>query len=554
MPLRTTLALLILIVAPLGLLGWVGMVAVREQRDEADRQVRSLAESRLLELSNVLDLQLANLQRRLKARLAEVVQMPEDLQTLERTDAFVRSTLWVSPRGQLLYPQTPGGDDPNTKALYNDLLQLARQRPALPASVTAQTLNVSKVQKEAPNPAPVQAAQSRKSQAVEPELSYNYSAQPDWQEWYIDQGLQLVLWRTTEDGFALGILLERSRWMSEIIASLPDVQFDSRELQRGTTILDDANGSAIYQWGLESDKNQTALATIPLSPPLASWRLKYLSAEPIGSHTWAESIPLIASLASLGLLLLSVGGYVITSTARQLRLARQHVSFAGQVSHELRTPLTNIRLYSEMARRDLERMDPEHLKRVSERLNVIDLESKRLSRLISGVLEFVQGKSKPKPPRYQSAVPDDIIQQVLLQFAPSLANAHIEVTTNLAAGQTVLFDPDILEQILVNLINNVEKYAASGRSLKIDSSLIDDELLVTVSDCGPGIAKRHRRRVFKPYVRLDDSITAPSGTGLGLTIAQSAAKRHGGEVVAVNVDRGACFQVRLTLHQDLHRK
>jgi signal transduction histidine kinase len=554
MPLRTTFAMLLLIVAPLALLGWIGMVAVREQRDEADRQVTLLAESRLGELSNVIDMQLADIQRQLQTSLAEISQTPEELQDLERKNAFVRSTLWVSPRGHLLYPQPPVGGEPAKTALYNDLLQLARQRPALPASATVQTANVGRMQSQSFTPTPVQSAKSTKSPTLLPEPIPNYFSQSPWQEWYIDQGLQLVLWRTTDDGFAMGILLERSRWMSEIIAALPDARLGSREVQTGTTSLDDANGCAIYQWGLEPEKTLTPLASIPLAPPLASWRLKYIPVEPIGRHTWAESIPLIASLASLGLVLLAVGGYVISSTARQLRLARQHVSFASQVSHELRTPLTNIRLYSEMARLDLERMDPEHLQRVSERLNVIDAESKRLSRLISGVLEFVQGKSKARPPRYQSAIPDSIIQQVLIQFAPSLANAQIQVSTNLAANQSVLFDPDILEQILVNLINNVEKYAANGRVLDIQSSVAGNDLLVTVSDRGPGISVRNRRRVFKPYVRLDDSMTSPSGTGLGLTIAQSAAKRHGGEVVALDVAHGASFRVRLAIHQDQQGK
>ena len=108
-------------------------------------------------------------------------------------------------------------------------------------------------------------------------------------------------------------------------------------------------------------------------------------------------------------------------------------------------------------------------------------------------------------------------------------------------------DSDVMEQILINLINNVEKYAADGKSLRVSSSLEGDTLTVDVFDSGPGIPSRFSNRVFQPFFRLDDGNTSPSGTGLGLTIARKAAKRHGGGLELLTSESGSHFRLRLRI-------
>jgi len=90
--------------------------------------------------------------------------------------------------------------------------------------------------------------------------------------------------------------------------------------------------------------------------------------------------------------LVSVGAYVVSATRRQMKLAKDQVSFAGHVSHELRTPLTNIRLYADLAKRDVADLQDDSLQqKLGSRLDVIALESARLSGLVSGVLDFMRG-------------------------------------------------------------------------------------------------------------------------------------------------------------------
>ena len=125
-----------------------------------------------------------------------------------------------------------------------------------------------------------------------------------------------------------------------------------------------------------------------------------------------------------------------------------------------------------------------------------------------------------------------------------------------------MIDPDVFEMILVNLLSNVEKYVTGGGNCEIKCRRCSDPrdkistetLIVTVSDDGPGINRRHANRVFRPFERIDDSISAPSGTGIGLTIARRAARRHGGDLVLLGHCKlgGAGFELTLSLDEVAH--
>ena len=176
---------------------------------------------------------------------------------------------------------------------------------------------------------------------------------------------------------------------------------------------------------------------------------------------------------------------------------------------------------------------------------MIDTESRRLGRLVSGVLEMIRDHRKPQGPRIAPTVPDEVIDKALMQFTPSFQNLGLNVERESGAGHVVGLDADLLEMILVNLLSNVEKYASDAKKFELTSRMDGNDLVVRVADQGPGISWRHRRTVFRPFSRLDDSINAPSGTGIGLTIARRLARRHGGDLALVHSDQGACFELRL---------
>lgn len=528
------------------MLGWIGVVLVRNEELNAKRQVTTLAEGRLNELVRSIDDVMSGHHRALKQKMVRQGLL-EQLTSVERTDPFVRRAMWVSARGQLLYPPAPTTNAGNEFLIYNELSMMARQRPPVPIAIRkALTSAGTRPQSATSTSAGDQVFQDSSAQLNSQGLAEPEASKVDslWHESYFDEGLQLVVWDVLPDGSATGYWLERARWIADLIAVLPDAD---PETSNGATALTDANGDVLYRWGSIEVAMEQPLAEVALKEPLASWRLKYyLQEQQRGSATWARYWPWGLGISVIGIALLGLGAYVTFATMQQLRLADQRVSFVGQVSHELRTPLTNIRLYAEMAQRDLN-MEAPAVDRIAERLEVIDSESKRLSRLISGVLEFMQGRTGAKALSWRSAVPDDTVRHVLNQFTPSLGSCEIAISTDLNAHQCVEMDTDVLEQILVNLVNNVEKYAASGKSLHVSSRFEKDFLQIEVCDSGQGIPVRFRNKIFRPFFRLDDANTAPSGTGLGLTIARKAAMRHGGSLELLDSDFGCRFRLTLRI-------
>jgi signal transduction histidine kinase len=252
-----------------------------------------------------------------------------------------------------------------------------------------------------------------------------------------------------------------------------------------------------------------------------------------------------ASLAASAVALCLLVGFFWREYRRELREASQRVSFVNQVSHELRTPLTNIRMYADLLESDLERMPDDETTQPKSRLKVIAEESQRLSRLIGNVLTMARQQRKALTLKPEPAIVDDVIRDVLRQFEPALSRGKVEATFDAASGESVSVDVDVLEQILVNLFSNVEKYAASGGALRVASSQTDTTTTITVSDAGPGIPPRQRDAIFRPFYRSSDRLVDAAGTGIGLSIARELAQLHGGDLRLLTSDAGACFEVTL---------
>ncbi|MEM0925956.1 MAG: HAMP domain-containing sensor histidine kinase, partial [Planctomycetota bacterium] len=312
----------------------------------------------------------------------------------------------------------------------------------------------------------------------------------------------------------------------------------------------------IYQWGNSSKTGHVTLLNRSVVSPLASWRL-ILDVDP-NLVPQVTVLPIFASLAGVAVVVLTLGGYALSSVRRQIADAKRRVGFAGQVSHELRTPLTNLRLYTELAEQDVDRLDDvAATASLKKRLSVIDHESRRLQRLVSGVLEMIRPSGKTIEPRRQSVDVCELLGGIAEQFEPSFQTAGIQTHLDCSIESAVHVDPDIVEQVVVNLMGNVEKYVpvkqGSNGACTVSANLLSkdsqDWLQIIVDDNGPGIDRNDRRRIFRPFERLDDSIHAPSGTGIGLTIARLAARRHGGDLVLLSRSNlgGAAFELSLPL-------
>jgi signal transduction histidine kinase len=357
-----------------------------------------------------------------------------------------------------------------------------------------------------------------------------------WIAWYWEEGLHLLFWRRRADGLIAGAEIERAALLQRLIDSLP-----ATGEQSSLIAVADAKGAPIYQWGIyEPADDEEPRARLLLAPPLESWSLLYYGPADAPIALTTSRFLVVLGLGGTALVLLGLAVFFYREWSRNMRDARQRVSFVTQVSHELKTPLTNIRLYAELLADELEGLDD----RAEEHAGVIVSESQRLSRLIANVLTFSR-RGRPASARRSLDV-EAAIRQTIEHFGPAFAERGITVRREGAAPRPVLADEDALGQILANLLSNVEKYASAGE--RVDVTLAQDaaKTRIRVRDYGPGIPAGQRRRVFDPFFRARSDLTeGVSGTGIGLTIARDLARQCGGDLELEPCEPGACFVLTL---------
>jgi len=369
-----------------------------------------------------------------------------------------------------------------------------------------------------------------------------------WKSWSASGGPGFVYWyRDPRDSRVVrGVEVDTWAFLSRLSATLPELHWTRTEGADRALVLRDSGGKTFHRWGRWEPGDAPALLSLPLASPFDGWEFRlFLAPTALGDSSLQWT--LLFALVALGLAgVLGLGAWVFVRTlGASLEEAGQRVRFVNQVSHELKTPLTNILLYGELLEGALgPRPDP----RVSDYLEVIRGESGRLGRLITNVLTFAK-KDRPDSPRPRPMIWDEVVDAALKPFRPGLADRGLElVRVPGAADAAGEWDPDWVGQILGNLVSNAEKYAAEGRRVEVTTGATVDGVWVRVSDRGPGIPPGAAERIFQPFARLDDKLTAgASGTGLGLGIARDLARRHQGSLVLEPTETGASFLLTLPL-------
>ncbi len=214
------------------------------------------------------------------------------------------------------------------------------------------------------------------------------------------------------------------------------------------------------------------------------------------------------------------------------------------VSHELRSPLARLRVALEIARN-------KDQNQVAEELNRIELESERLEKLVDEVLSLLRESSAPRELNRQhfdlAELLQDLVETVNYEIHDSggqielLVQAHLELDA----------DKEQLWRVFENLLRNAMLHGNGEGGIEIIASSANQEISVSVRDSGPGIAEQHLRHIFEPFYRVDEARTRSgagqsTGHGLGLSIAASAVRRHGGRISANNRLEGG-LEVRVVL-------
>ncbi|MBW9114190.1 sensor histidine kinase KdpD [Rhizobium cauense] len=213
------------------------------------------------------------------------------------------------------------------------------------------------------------------------------------------------------------------------------------------------------------------------------------------------------------------------------------------ISHDLKTPLAAILGAAGTLRDYLDSMSEED--RVDLLSTVVD-ESERLHRFIANLLDMTKIESGAMEPNYALHYPGDIAGSALRRAEKILAH-HKTIMTIPSDLPMVRIDPVLFEQVLFNLLDNAAKYAPQGSAIRIDGWADEYNVMIQVSDEGPGIPPADLDRVFDTFYRVRKSDQVRAGTGLGLSICRGFVEAMGGTITAGNrTDRsGAVFTIRL---------
>ena len=219
----------------------------------------------------------------------------------------------------------------------------------------------------------------------------------------------------------------------------------------------------------------------------------------------------------------------------------------ADVSHELMTPLSAIRGYTEtLAMPELD-LDSATRRKY---LSIVEDETHKLESMIGDLLDLARLEGGGGTLAFRDVKVSELFSRVTDRHGPAIRDRQIDVEAVVTPTDlAVRGDPERLEQALQNLAANAFRHTPTGGRLELRAEERNGSAHIRVRDTGPGIPPEHLPRVFDRFYKVDaarTATTAPSGSGLGLSIVKAIVERHGGRIDASNAtDGGAAFDLWL---------
>ena len=356
-------------------------------------------------------------------------------------------------------------------------------------------------------------------------------------------------WRQESPVRTHGVQLESKEVLRSLRSAFP------KNLVEGESFaLKDDLGSVVSRAGQPPAKSERiAQVTVPVGGELPGWELDAFRVLPaqvvlpptelpdeglvnksfsLGSSIegeWGGYLVFSSVIALILVAALLLGGSVLLIQVRRNSLeAVRKTTFVSNASHELKTPLTTIRMYGEMLGDGIVKDETKK----KGYLETIISESQRLTRLVNNVLDFGRLERGEKTYNREEIVLGSAVENILETQRPRLESAGLELEwVDDSQGAMAKLDPDALEQVLLNLLDNLVKYAVDGKYAGVRLKKQAETVSMEISDLGPGIPSEQRERIFETFHRVDDSLTSNKpGCGIGLGIAKKLVEDMEGQI------------------------
>lgn len=282
--------------------------------------------------------------------------------------------------------------------------------------------------------------------------------------------------------------------------------------------------NAIIQWAAEP-QDATLDEAIANGWPLTPNATLYVEGDlqrdpnpplPVGV-TYA---PLLSPDGKLRNVIVSVRDITHFRTADEIK-----ATFISIVSHELRTPVALIKGYASTLRRDDAKWDKST---INDSLAVIEEEADRLSKMVDDLLDASRLQAGGLSLNRADISLPMLSNRVAERFATQ-TKKHSIVTDFPEKFPVIVADETRIEQVMMNLVSNALKYAPEGE-IKISGKIHSEQVVVCVSDEGPGIEAKDLPHIFDRFYRSTKAVKHTKGAGLGLYLARAIIEAHGGRI------------------------
>jgi two-component system sensor histidine kinase KdpD len=216
-------------------------------------------------------------------------------------------------------------------------------------------------------------------------------------------------------------------------------------------------------------------------------------------------------------------------------------SLLSSISHDLRTPLATIVGASSTLAGDGENLSSQSRQNL---IHAINEEALRMSELTTKILEMARLEAGEVVLNREWYEPEEIVGSALRRLDKKLKNRQVKV--QISGGQNLIHvDAVLLQQVIVNLLDNAEKYSPADQTIDVTVETKPSEVFIKVADHGPGIPDLFQPKIFDKFFQINPE-SAQSGVGLGLSICRAIANAHGGEIlVSRRQGGGSVFEIHL---------
>ncbi|MFQ6100421.1 MAG: ATP-binding protein [Anaerolineae bacterium] len=232
--------------------------------------------------------------------------------------------------------------------------------------------------------------------------------------------------------------------------------------------------------------------------------------------------------------------------SERVALERMRKDLTHMIIHDLRNPLSSIMSSLQLIHTAF--VERDQTLPVTKLLRVAMRSGEKLYLLIDSLLDLGRLEASETELNRTFLSPDLLVQEAVEQIQPLALNKEQTLTAQVSRDlPKVSADGDLILRVLTNLLDNAVKFTVRGGQITLSVQRVEEKILFTVSDTGPGIAPEHHQRIFERFTRLEDA-EGVKGTGLGLAFCKLAVEAHGGHIwVESEVGQGSRFKFTLPL-------